>query len=773
MPITGSQAAKAYARLYAGPDPPADAALGLFRASRVGATRLGYFNPRTFVQVAGTARYTHFDDLTWTISRQAGTAGATATIDLFGFTPSEGQSLVIALGSPNNGLLFRGTLVTVVQKRQRLTEGRLVYRCTAVDARFLFNRRKVNGHWTGLSATAVAQAVLAGWTSGFTGNHLQVGLPTLDDFPVTLADNSGPGDVFDRLAAAVGGYWYIDDTLDVHLWTGGAEPNVVAPDAVTSSSLRKIRAFQYARSLAQVRTRVIVEGEGASIPAGVPIGNTTIPVVDSTVFGASTGSYEAKVGTQRVTYTGKSTSDGLGSTVTGKALSPSAPSGAATSTAGALIAGTRKYRTSFVTPAGESEAGTASGNVTISDVTPPSTAGMGVTPTTGGSIPSSRSYLIYVTYVTAAGESVPTLWGQATTGASDTKFSYSGIPTSGDARVTGRKIYRTPSTGAQAQLAVTINDNVTTTGTDALADASLGAMIVFVATAGTGQVSLTGIPLGPTGTTARRMYRTVAGGSTYFLQSTIADNVTTTGTDNVADNALGDVALASSQVGASPGDITLGVADLSLYPAVGWVTSPSGGWISYSGRSAGSGAGTLNNVPPGGDGSIGAVIPYGSAVLCAPFLTGVPASSTGSITEAINAGDQITLLVTRNDTSAQTALAAIEGGDGIHEYFVQDRRLSMTSAQARADAELLMNSTVVESGAHTCEDREARVGRLLTITMTEWSITGLTVPILSERIFKDPDKLWPQREITWGDPQQQRSLYDLVRTLQAQSAPGA
>ncbi len=53
------------------------------------------------------------------------------------------------------------------------------------------------------------------------------------------------------------------------------------------------------------------------------------------------------------------------------------------------------------------------------------------------------------------------------------------------------------------------------------------------------KVALSNIPLGPTGTTARKIYRTAAGGSTLKLLTTLADNYTTTYTDNTADGSLG------------------------------------------------------------------------------------------------------------------------------------------------------------------------------------------------------------------------------------------
>lgn len=54
-----------------------------------------------------------------------------------------------------------------------------------------------------------------------------------------------------------------------------------------------------------------------------------------------------------------------------------------------------------------------------------------------------------------------------------------------------------------------------------------------------GQVALTGIPLGGAAVTSRKLYRTLAGGTTYALLATIANNTATTYTDNIADSALG------------------------------------------------------------------------------------------------------------------------------------------------------------------------------------------------------------------------------------------
>lgn len=71
-------------------------------------------------------------------------------------------------------------------------------------------------------------------------------------------------------------------------------------------------------------------------------------------------------------------------------------------------------------------------------------------------------------------------------------------------------------------------------------DAGTASAAVTVADAAVnGKVAVSSIPLGGSAVTARKLYRTAAGGSTYLLLATIANNTATTYTDNVADAALG------------------------------------------------------------------------------------------------------------------------------------------------------------------------------------------------------------------------------------------
>jgi len=64
-----------------------------------------------------------------------------------------------------------------------------------------------------------------------------------------------------------------------------------------------------------------------------------------------------------------------------------------------------------------------------------------------------------------------------------------------------------------------------------------------------GKVALSAIPVGGSAVTSRKLYRTIAGGTTYLLLATLADNTTTTYTDNIADASLGAGAPATNTTG--------------------------------------------------------------------------------------------------------------------------------------------------------------------------------------------------------------------------------
>lgn len=112
-----------------------------------------------------------------------------------------------------------------------------------------------------------------------------------------------------------------------------------------------------------------------------------------------------------------------------------------------------------------------------------------------------------------------------------------GIPI-GDGNVTARKLYRR-SGGLGLKLLATIANNVTASYADTTANASLGAAPLSTSTAYLQRIWLLGLPLGGALVTARKIYRTAAGGSQLKLAATIADNTTGNWMDTVTDASLG------------------------------------------------------------------------------------------------------------------------------------------------------------------------------------------------------------------------------------------
>jgi len=67
----------------------------------------------------------------------------------------------------------------------------------------------------------------------------------------------------------------------------------------------------------------------------------------------------------------------------------------------------------------------------------------------------------------------------------------------------------------------------------------ISAAVTVVNNAVNGKVLVSGIPVGGSAVTQRKLYRTVAAGTAYLFLASVAGNVTTTYTDNIADAGLG------------------------------------------------------------------------------------------------------------------------------------------------------------------------------------------------------------------------------------------
>jgi hypothetical protein len=290
------------------------------------------------------------------------------------------------------------------------------------------------------------------------------------------------------------------------------------------------------------------------------------------------------------------------------------------------------------------------------------------------------------------------------------------IPYQGAAGTVARRIYRTKAGGATFFLVgqISNNDYPNASFLDSKTDDELGDAEPPTNTAGGSVVSVYNIPLGGAGITSRRIYRTEANGSAYRFLAEIRDNVTTTFLDTLWDKELGEDAPTSSTIGAVIGGTTLLVESVAPFNA-------GGGWV-YIGaqrlRYTGISGVALVGIPASGDGSLAAAVRAGAEVIAAAMITGVstPGAAAG-VLFPILAGDPVNVLVEVLDAAGAAALAALEEGDGIHEYFVQDGRLTIASCQSRAVAELAMFALAEQRVTFRSRDAKLRSGKTITINL--------------------------------------------------------
>jgi len=431
--------------------------------------------------------------------------------------------------------------------------------------------------------------------------------------------------------------------------------------------------------------------------------------------------------------------------------------------------------------------GTGSGKITRSgDQTPPSgfarryyrTAGGGSTyklmPGVGGGFSSNDGVYSYDIYADSAlGAAAP-----SSSTATKRRVLLTGIPTSSDPNVTGRKIFRTAVNGSDYKLLITINDNTTTIYSDNVADGSLGASAPTSNTTVYDRANLSNIPISPDpAVTSRKVYRTVANGGTFKLLTTIANNTTTTYPDSTADGSLGADEPTSNTSGltAAEGTVNAGSSSIPVSSTGDPPFHSTGGWVRIQSqvvRYTGKTSTHLTGIPATGTiGALAATVKFGTEILAAPMLTGVPTSGAGSIAYAVVSGEPVNLVVMREDTAAQAALATYLGSadpnDGIVEEYLQDNRLSQVEAENRAEAKLSEVKDALVTVLYATRDPLTRSGREVTITLdAPWNVTG-TYKIQSVTItqFDPKGRLFPVRQVEASS--RRFRLEDYLRLLKA------
>ena len=788
-------------------------------------------------------------------------AGAFATLDnrapILKPPPVQpGAPIQIYSGAPSpESQIFGGQIVTRDQYAELDVPKHVRFDLSCIDYTRRLNRRKVVKEYGQQSASAIVLDLVATYAPGITTANVVPALATVTG-GITFTFEE-PSRALSRIAEKIGGYWYIDYQGDLHFFVDPEpfdEPDPLVPGADFAD-------FRLSADLTQVRTRVLVEGDGATALATLAAGDAATPISQSLPFNPSGGL--AKIGPNLVAYAGVQAGGAQANTLassSGGTPPPAAPGApfvavASATTQGALSGGPYQYAVTLETADGaRSDIGAASIPVTISPAAnPPTThaavfaspgpirvgvtsiystsyvdaqgnetvATPGGTPVTGSPVANPSSwitggtgesgggmepgfYSYAYTFLTAAGESAPGYMQSAAWVQAPASAVRMGIPTSTDPRVVGRRVYRSSVNTANSTTkppwrhVADIPDNATTNFLDTSADAWLatrnlpaastandpvaaqvypptssdprvvarriyrkddggdyrfvvqipdnfttayndvtvgpgGGLAPNVNRITTGAINLSSIPLGPAGTVRRRLFRTTAGGAEYREVAAIPNNTSTLYTDVTPDSNLGGSPL-PSQGGAGTGaaptpehSTTIQVDTLTGFPSSGWVAVESQ-MIRYTGTSTTGGL-FLVGIPSSGPGAIDAAIPAGTVVTASPALVGV------SPVVPVTLGDAVQLIAQVDDVPAQQAIASLEGGDGIIEHYIQDRRLSESGARARGLAELALFKQIESRLSYTTHDPKTRSGRTIHVDLP--APTNVTGDFLVQRVVID------------------------------------
>ena len=668
----------------------------------------------------------------------------TATLRVQGFVPSVGDAIDIYQGDtfPSHRL-FHGTVLTCVQVYD-LIPAHLCYDLSCISNEWRLNQFKVTERYLSQSATAIVLDLCATYAPWVDTSGVEAGLPSLAEITFTNEDFT---DCLDRIKdrREIGGRWVLTAADVLHFGTT-IEPGSSAVHPISDGASHGLIRIAATTDLSQVRTRVLVEGGGSAAASELVPGETLLPVEDAVWYDATLGGTVVS-GPQRITYTGVEA--GGGGALVGTSTRPSNGPILTLAAGSGIESGTHKYAVVFKSATGTTlpspETSIVIGGASVAPPTTGNDAGViQYPPGFSGSLDPGAQYDYKYTFreVATGKETTPSPnFGHNLNGAAGETASLLILRSMLQAPPAGltRRWYRTVG-NASPKVYYFWRDGDPAPGTypdyilDNTPDSSLNTGIQPPSVNGftANQAALSAIAIGPTGTTAREIYRTAAGASQLKLLTTLANNTASTYTDSTADASLGANAPIADTSGlvAETGNIAPGASEIRVtattaFRAAGGWAAAGGQFVRYSALSATS----LTGIPATGSGAIGGPLNYGSEVTALPMLIGIPASGAGAIVYAIAKGDEVNLLVTRNDIAAQATLAALldtaeTPHNGVIEDYIQDRRLSQTEAEARGDARL---EEVKDPEVHVnyeTRDQTTRSGRDIAISLTAPAISG-------------------------------------------------
>lgn len=651
----------------------------------------------------------------------------TATITFDGKIPYplKGAEITIQTGT-QSAVYFSGHITavrTIYQGRAR----NVAYECDCLDYTWLLDTRKVTvRYWASLISSIISALVSQFAPAGFTVNLSGVQTnPVLDEITFT---NETLSQAISRACERGGLYWYVDNNKTVRVFNSTA---IVSAGTIDDTHPRQSDKLAKYDEIAAIVTRVIARGGGSTATTDLPIGATTLPIEDPVWYALGGGLVEC--GPQRVQYMGVS-APGTGALV-GAGNAPSGSPNVGSAAGSNLGAGLRyQYAVSFLTSSGE----TLPGPATL------------YTPT-GASIPGPPAPAVEIDYysgsklviggvyrwalewkVTGGGRVGGAPSAPLTIQAGDyglpkwVRVSWSSAIFNGvDPSVIGLYVHRTIRDGATfyydlyesgRNQGFSKSSDLTDTDLLQMQPMSPGSGGTLLAAA-LSQLPTSARP----GVTGRKLYRTTANGTQLKLLGTINDNTTTTFLDTVTDAALGVNAPVTDTSGIQGGgQINAGATAILVSSVTPF--SPAGGWVRVGERVlqfTGIAGSSLTLAAP-----LASSLSYGTEIVNAPHLIGIPASGPGSILYAIKGGDEVYVLVIRQDDAAIAALAAATGGDGIREEFLTDGRLAIPELTARADATLAMRKQSLVTVNFETRDMLVSVGKTITFNTTLPPIVG-------------------------------------------------
>jgi hypothetical protein len=739
---------------------------------RLGDTRLDYAQPWIRVTINGNDETEHIRQAGFSISDARDGEPQTATLKMetdLGSGVLLGKELEIYCGDQDeHHMLFGGFIVSVDQSFEGGDVLTLpVWNVVAAGYQWQLSRKLVLQTWSYETVADILRDIQASYATDWTFT-IDAALETvvLDEFAVE--EETDVQTCLTRLADRSGASWYArskpDGAREVRFLITETD-DAATPLANTSTGYghSKLRLRQDATELF---SRVWSRGGGSETLVEVPAGANSIPVTDAVWYAATdvlthedyTCVPYLRAGTARFQYTGRSLEayDGKSTTIvprpevvpTAPALAQAAQGNAALYEFGAMAAGTYRYRATYTTANGESEA-SAAGTGVIEELPKPllvnmeAISGINANGTmVHGAV--TEYYQFSVTYSGAGAESAESAAITGLMVVGHNSFTLSNLPISPDARTTRRNIYMSTPTDPVRRLVLQVNDNSTTSAVYLGGYVNASQVAPTAPSGGNGKIQLREWFIGPSGTTERSVYRTKKNGSTFYHLTAVMNNTTQSFLDNTADEMLSNTVLATDVAHAGPGDTQLRVADLGQLPPSGWVQIGTN-IVRYAAKSNTEGTGFLTGIPTVGYGAITTTIAPEAPVVFVPSIEGV-----SNLTQTIRKGSAVNvewLTSTRFDNNPPDNTDLSFGFP--YDVTIADERVSSTEARRRGIAKLTLHNDPVQTVSYETRDQTARVGRIVTVDVGdliegEYRIHSVRI----SREFLPPDSLiHPKRNV--------------------------